>query len=41
MVNSKPAIYIYLVASIVILCRVDNYKLKGKLTYAVVCKCGL
>ena len=36
-VNSKPVIYIYEVASIVIQCRVYNYKLKN----AVGCKCGL
>ena len=40
-VSSKPVIYIYEVAPMVIPCRVGNYKLKGKLTYAVGCKCGL
>ena len=41
MVNSKPVIYIYEVASMAIPCRVDNYELKSKLKYAVGCKCGL
>ena len=39
--NNKPVIYIYYVASMVIPWKVDNYKLKSKLAYAVVCKCGL
>ena len=41
MVNSKPVIYIYFAAPMVIPCRVRNYKLKCKLTYAVGCKFGL
>ena len=41
MVNSKPVIYIYQVVSMVSPCRVDDSKLKCKLTYAVGCKCGL
>ena len=40
-INSKPVIFIYEIASMVILCRVDNCKLKCKLTYAVSRKCGL
>ena len=33
MVSSKAVIYTYYVASMVIPCRVGNYKLKCKLTY--------
>ena len=40
-VSSKPVIYIYKVTSMVISCRVGNYKLKCKLTYAVGCRCEL
>ena len=40
-VSSKPVIYIYQVASVVIPYRMDNYKLKCRLTYAVGYKCGL
>ena len=41
MISSKPVIYIYEGASMVIPCRVGDYKLKCKLTYAVGSKCGL
>ena len=37
-VSSEHVIYIYLVAYMVIPCRVENYRVKCRLTYAVGCK---